>query len=175
MAVLAPYLPAWPAIKANMEHVRPHATRREIGALARGVIIHLLKNYYDLLRADRISSQQLDAMYEIEGLANARHAMALGKGLLGVTLHSGNYSLAFEPVARALDIQMLVVVEQMTNPAVHMLLNTLRRQEHVSIVPVDRSITRRILQTLRDGGAVILAQDRLVATAATTVDFFGVP
>lgn len=175
MAVLAPGMPAWTAIKANMQHVRPEANAAEVRSLARGVIRNLLKNYYDLLRAHSICSAELDAMFQIEGLENARRAIARGKGLLAVTLHSGNYSLAFEPIARALGIHLLVVVEQMANPAIHTLLNTLRHREHITLVPVDRNITRRILQTLRAGGAVVLAQDRLVAAASTTIDFFGAP
>ncbi|MBA3943712.1 MAG: hypothetical protein H0X37_04025 [Herpetosiphonaceae bacterium] len=174
-AVLAPGMPAWSAVKANMQHVRPEAGAEEVRKLARGVFVNLLKNYYDLLRAHTIHPAQLDALYQIEGLENARRALARGKGIIAVTLHSGNYSLAFEPIARALDIQLFVVVEQMTDPAVHTLLNTLRRREHVTLVPVDHSVTRRILQTLRAGGAVVLAQDRLVAAASTTIDFFDAP
>ncbi len=172
---LGPALPAWPAIGRNLQAAAPTRTPAERARAGRQIVSHLFANYYDLLRSDRLSAAALAALFRIEGLANGQRALAAGRGVVVVTLHTGSFSLAFEPVARALGAELLVVVEQLRDRAAHAVVNRLRARSGVEVVAVDRTVTRRILRALGRGAAVVLAQDRLIGTGSVTVPFFGRP
>lgn len=170
-----PWTPAWGNILANMQRVRPELGASDHHRFARGVVGNLLKNYYDLLRSQTMQAAEVAALYSIEGLGNGARVLAAGRGALVVTLHTGNFSLAFEPVARQLGCRIMVVVEQMHNPAVHRVLNGLRQRGEIEVLVADRDVVRPILRMLQSGGAVVLAQDRLVVAGRTRVQFFGRP
>ncbi|GAC1563507.1 MAG: hypothetical protein NVS2B7_37450 [Herpetosiphon sp.] len=173
LARTAPFLPAWPVVLSNLGHVLPAAPTFQLHRSALQVFRNLFKNYYDLLRSASLTADDLVTMYHIEGLSNGRRALDEGRGVLVCTLHTGNFSLAFEPVARALQTEILLVVEQLSNPAVYNIVNMLRQRQDVTVLPSDRNIGRHVLRMLGRGGAVILAQDRLVNRQSVRVPFFG--
>ena len=175
LSFLAPLSPAWPQILANLERVVPHepaATRRRY---AREIVDGLLKNYYDLLRAHALSPSELARTCDIRGLPNLLGALARGKGVLVAMPHIGNLSLVAEPVATLAQSQIVVIVEQMQDPAVHRLLNTLRRRSNTTPVEIGPHSARAIIQALRAGQIVVLPCDRTVAGATVEVTFFGAP
>lgn len=173
LAPFAPRTSAWPNMLANLEHVMPHADRVAREATARRSFVHLLKNYYDLLRSHALSPEALASAFRIEGARNAACVLQAGRGIIAVTLHTGNFSLVFEPVARLLDSDLLAVVEQLPDPELHHIVNKLRQRNRVNIVAADQQGIRTIMHTLQHGGVVVLAQDRLVTAGGVKVEFFG--
>ena len=175
LSLLAPLVPAWPHILLNLRHVLPDATdstRRRVG---RQVIAGLLKNYYDLLRAHAVSPAELARTVEARGLGNLEGALAQGKGVLVAMPHMGNFSLISEPVAAMVKRSITIVVEQLRDPAIHTLLNGLRRRANIELVDIGPQAVRAVMRALRAGSIVVLLSDRTVAETTVDVAFFGEP
>lgn len=170
---LAPLMPAWPRIQSNLSHVLPQASEQERRRAGREIVAGLLINYFDLLRAPTTSSAELARTVDIAGLENLRQALARGKGAIVAMPHMGNLSLVAEPVATLLATQIMVIVEQMRDPAVHNLIRHFRARSNIQMVEVGPHATREIGRALRAGVIVVLASDRTVASATVEVDFFG--
>jgi lauroyl/myristoyl acyltransferase len=175
MEWMAHYTPAWPRIMGNLAHVVPNASNAQRERYARQVFSGLLKNYYDLLRSHALSSTAMLSMTGVQGLENMRAALAHGRGALVAMPHIGSLSLVAEPIAMLLDRRITVVVEKMSNPALHDLINSLRRREHITVLETGPSVARALMRTLRNGEIVVLPSDRTVAEATVNVPFFGAP
>jgi lauroyl/myristoyl acyltransferase len=172
---LAPRLPVWDQILLNLARVLPHETDAVRRRCAREVVSNLGKNYYDLLRSHAISSEELDRTVDIQGLENVREFVAQRKPVIAAIPHIGNISLVAEPMATRIQRPIMVVVEQMSDPIAHDLLNKLRRRRNVEMVELGPRMPRTIMQGLRDGKVIVLASDRTVADATVEVEFFGAP
>ena len=173
IGVLGPRMPVWPRIMQNLRYAFPEAspaTHRRYGRMVMG---GLLKNYYDLLRAHAISSLELARSTDVQGLDNLLGALARGKGVVVAMPHIGNLSLVAEPVATLARTRIVVVVERMRDPAIHTILNTLRRRPNVEVVEIGPLVVRKLLRVLQAGEIVVLPGDRTVAAATVAVSFFG--
>lgn len=173
--VLGPLLPPWPHVRANLRVTMPEAHEAERAAAARRVMIHYFKNYYDLLRVHTLPPATLDALVTVTGAENVTAALEQGRGLLMLAPHCGNYSIIFGPVIRRFESKLLVVVEQLADPRLHRLMNSVRQMPGVEIEPLGPTAGRKVLRALRENQIVLTGGDRAIAEAALTVDFFGRP
>lgn len=175
LGILGPLTPAWSNILANLEQVVPNAPDWQHAHYARRVVSGLLKNYYDLLRSHAVSSAALARTVDVVGIGNLSAALARGKGVIVVMPHMGNLSLVAETVALKVQSRIHVVVEQMTDSAVHTIINTLRRRGNIVPIEIGPRVVRPLMHALRAGEIVVLVSDRTVAAATVTVPFFGAP
>ncbi len=77
-----------------MRHVLgPDATDTQVQAHVRGICTNMLKNYYDLLRADRLDPDEIKKQVQIEGVKPLLDALARGRGVILTTAHLGNVDL----------------------------------------------------------------------------------
>ncbi len=112
-------------------------------------------------------------MTDSRGLENITTALEGGKGVIVTMPHMGNISSVAEPVATIVGQPITVVVEQMANPAIHDLINTLRRRSNISVLELGPNVVRTLIRTLRNGEIVVLPSDRTVSEATVDVPFFG--
>jgi KDO2-lipid IV(A) lauroyltransferase len=173
LSYLAPLTPAWSRILFNVRHVLPRASEHEHQEVGRQIAAGLLKNYFDLLRAPTITAAERARGVTVEGLGNLEQALARGKGAIVAMPHMGNLSLVAEPVSTLARTRITTVIEQMRDPAIHGLLKKLRSRSSVELVEVGPHVTREVGRALREGGIVVLASDRTVASATVEVEFFG--
>src|SRR4051812_5651252 len=156
LSLFAPLTPAWSQILVNMSYVLPDAPAVTRRRYARAIIAGLLKNYYDLLRSHALSTADLARSMEFNGMDNLHLALTAGKGAIIAMPHIGNFSLVAEPVATLAGTSMVVVVEEMPDPAVHALLNQLRRRDNVEIFAIGPHVVRRLIRALRENAIVVL-------------------
>ncbi len=174
-ATLAPHLPPWHGVLANLRVTLPNVTRAERAAAARRVIIGLFKNYYDLLRFYTLAPDALQRTAITRGWEHPQRALAAGRGVLIVAPHCGPYTIAFAPVAQRIATRVLVVVEQLADPRMHGLMSRLRQLPQVDIEPLGPTIARTVLRALRQNHVVILGGDRALAQSSVVVPFFDRP
>lgn len=174
-AALAPCLPVWERIRANLAQVVPEGDEALVHGHARDVTANLFKNYYDLLRSRGVLAQDLAETVSVTGLGNLLGALDRNKGAIVVMPHMGNFSMIAEPIVTMLGRSVLTVVEQMPDRAVHELVTRLRQRGCIEIVALGPGAVRRIMQQLRAGQIVVLFADRTVADSTVEVDFFGAP
>lgn len=99
-------------------------------------------------------------------------ALSLGRGVMLVAGHLGNWELAGNYLA-ARGLRMHAVARQMENPLFDGYLNRTRRRLGVEAI-WDGDAVRRVPRALRENGAVALLIDQgAVGLASTWVPFFG--
>jgi KDO2-lipid IV(A) lauroyltransferase len=174
-AAIGPRVPAWNHVLANMAAVMPDADPIERAAAARGVMIGLFKNYFDLFRFHTLSPEALDRYAVVEGQQHVEQALARGKGLVMVAPHCGNYTIIFAPLIRYFNTRVLLVVERMVDPQAHTIINRMRRLPGIDIEPLGPNVGRVVLRALRQNHVVLLGGDRAIAENSITVRFFGRP
>jgi KDO2-lipid IV(A) lauroyltransferase len=174
-ATVGPRVPAWAHVQANLCVVMPGASQAERETAARGVMIGLFKNYFDLFRFHTLTPTALEQTSIVEGVEHVERALTRGKGVLVVAPHCGNYSSIFTVVIRCFNTRGLLIVERMVDPQVHAIMNRMRMLRGIDIEPLGPNAGRAILRALRHNHVVILGGDRAIAENSITVRFFGRP
>ncbi len=174
-ATVGPRLRAWHHILANLHVIMPHAAPTEHEAAARRVLIGMFKNYFDLMRFHRLPPDTLQRTIVVRGFEHVEHALAQGGGVLIVAPHCGPYTIAFAPLAQRIDARVLLIVEQLRDPRLHQIMNTLRQMPNVDVEPLGPPAVQAILRALRNNHVVILGGDRAIAASTLTVPFFERP
>ncbi len=174
-STIGPWLPAYRRVRRNLRVILPHATEHQRSVHARRAIIGICKNYFDLFRFHTLSPEQLVQYTVSEGDEHVERALARGRGLIMVALHAGNYTVIFAPMIQRFNTRVLLVVEQMNDPHVHEVMNSLRKTAGVDIEPLGPHVGRAVLRALRQNQIVLLAGDRAIGENAQIVQFFGHP
>lgn len=162
-------------VRANVAHVRPHASAAERDALVAEVFRHFAICFADLISTNRSEAQPDRLVTRIEGDEHLLAAVAEGRGLVLVTAHLGNWELGGRLLAARLRRPTHVVVAAEADPRVERFLRGgpspvrfVRRGDPTAMVP--------LVAALRRGEIVALQGDRALGTRGDVlVDFFGEP
>jgi KDO2-lipid IV(A) lauroyltransferase len=109
---------------------------------------------------------------EARGLEHAERALALGKGIVFVTGHFGNFELIGAYFGQSFPLD--VVVKPLTNPLVEARITALRRDAGLGIIPIGAGV-RRIFEALRANHGVAMLADQDARRHGVFVSFFGRP
>lgn len=138
--------------------------RRNFLNLGRSVA-EVVRIYYG--RGDRVVG-----LVEVRGIEHLRKAEERGKGVLLITGHCGNWELLGLAFAKKVS-PLCVVVRPIDNPFVDRVVDRVRRRYGSEIIP-KKGALRRIISTLRAGGAVGIFMDQsVVASEGIRADFLG--
>jgi len=162
-------------VRANVAHVRPHASASERDALVAEIFRHFAICFADLISTNRSEAQPDRLVTRIEGDEHLLAAVAEGRGLVLVTAHLGNWELGGRLLAARLRRPTHVVVAAEADPRVERFLRGgpspvrfVRRGDPTAMVP--------LVGALRRGEIVALQGDRALGTRGDAlVDFFGEP
>jgi KDO2-lipid IV(A) lauroyltransferase len=114
----------------------------------------------------------LDLVSEVDGWDVVLESLALGRGLLFVSGHIGNWELGGSWLA-ARGVNMAAVARRMANPLFDHYLGKTRAGLGLRILPEAEAV-RAAPRHLRDGGALALLADQgALGLASTFVPFFG--
>ena len=120
----------------------------------------------------RSREQVLGMFSRVEGWDVVERAMALGRGILFVTGHLGNWELAGSLVA-AKGVPLEAVARRMQNPLFDRYLTRTRQSIGMSVIH-DADAVRRVPRAMREQHAVAFLVDQgAVGLASTWVPFFG--
>ncbi len=116
----------------------------------------------------------LDRFEEIDGWEHLEAAQALGKGVIIVTGHLGNWELGGAYVA-ARGVPLDVVARGMANPIMEEYVRVTRNEIGMAVVH-DSQAVRQTPRALREGRVVAMVSDHdALGLASTFVPFFGRP
>jgi Kdo2-lipid IVA lauroyltransferase/acyltransferase len=113
-----------------------------------------------------------DRVAELNGLENVEQARSLGRGIVFVTGHFGNFELMGAYAGQRFPLD--VVVKPLTNPIVEARVAALRREAGVGIIPIGAGV-RRIFEALRANHGVAMLADQDARRHGVFVSFFGRP
>ena len=153
----------------------PGLEREEVQRLARASFEHLGRVAVETALLPRIGREGVLQLVEsVEGWETIERTLALGRGLIFVTGHFGNWELG-GAYAAARGVPIDVVVRRMGNPLFDAYLNSTRLRLGMTVVYENEAV-RRTTRALKVGRAVaFLADQGLLHLASTFVPFFGRP
>lgn len=165
------------SVLANMRHVMPAGTpEEEIERAAKKVFRTVAYYYADTAYMPRLKPQEfLEKRLTIRDLDKyLRPALEAGNGVAMLTGHYGNPELVTQALP-ALGIPIFALTEPLEPPALSRLLDGQRSSLGITFAPVSVGSVKRVMQTLKRGGAVALMGDRDIEGPRERLPFFGVP
>ena len=160
-------------VERQLRAAFPERDAADIERIARASYAHLGRTSIETAILPSYSGPEIIDLFEtVEGWDLVEAKLALGRGLIVVTGHLGNWELGGAYIAaRGLPID--AVARHMANPLFDRYLTSTRHRIGMTVVH-DEEAVRRVPRSLRSGRAVAFLFDQgAVGLASTWVPFFG--
>ncbi|MCO5298141.1 MAG: lysophospholipid acyltransferase family protein [Fimbriimonadaceae bacterium] len=158
--------------RSNLALALPELDEAERERIAREVFLHFGRVIADFLRTKGRSQQEvMDGYVEIVGMEHLDAASALGKGVVIITGHFGNWERAAAYFS-AIGTPLHVVARDADDEQLNAMVGELREAAGLKVLSRG-SAMRGILTTLRRNGYVAILPDQ--NTEESYVPFFGMP
>lgn len=169
----APFKIRRAVVERQLRAAFPAFSNDEIDRVARGAYAHLGRTSIETAILPSYSqSEILDLFESVEGWPLVEERLAMGKGLIIVTGHLGNWELGGAYLA-ARGLPVDAIARHMSNPLFDRYLTTTRHRIGMTVVH-DEDAVRRVPRSLRSGRTVAFLVDQgAVGLASTWVRFFG--
>lgn len=161
--------------KHNLAPVlRRGAHEREVAWAARRSFQEFAKYLYEVMRFPRLAAADIERLVEIRGEEHLERALALGRGVIFVSAHWGNFELGAARIAS--DLRRLnVVADDLATQRLYELLIGHRAEKGIVLMSPEGA-AKKVLQALRRNEMVGLMMDlgpRAHAFDTVQVRFFG--
>ncbi|MBI3609723.1 MAG: lysophospholipid acyltransferase family protein [Nitrospirae bacterium] len=132
---------------------------------------NLGKTFFEVLTLDRLTRDEIDRLVRFEGEESLKAAAALGRGVIFITGHIGNWELLAMAVAAR--YPLAVVAAPIYDPRVEKIIVRLRAAHGVeTLIRNSPGYLRRLIAMLRRGGVAGLLIDQDTKTEGVFVPFF---
>jgi KDO2-lipid IV(A) lauroyltransferase len=158
-------------VDAHLERAFPDRSRSWRNRVARASYAHLGREAATLFRLPRWSMERLLERVTFEGLDDVRRAMELGRGVVLLTGHLGNWELAGAALA-ARGIPLDVVGKGMANRSFEADLFETRERLGMRVIEMTRA-PKGVLRALGEGRVVAIVGDQNAHRGGVFVPFFG--
>ena len=160
-------------VESQLRASFPEKSDDEIIRISRASYAHLGRTAIETALLPSLTPAQILALVsEVTGWGVVEEAMRLGRGVILVTGHLGNWELGGAYLA-ARGIPVDAIVRHMANPMFDQYLNRTRARLGVRVVYDDQAV-RQTPRALREGRLVaFLADQGVLGLASTFVPFFG--
>jgi KDO2-lipid IV(A) lauroyltransferase len=147
---------------------------RELRRLALNVFENVGKNVVDAVRLKNMKWNQIEGITKVEGLEYFDNAYNMGKGVIALTGHIGNFELLAAYFALK-GYNVSVIGRELYDPRLDILLVKTRENLGVENIPSSASV-KQVIRALRSGRALgVLADQDSSRVRGVFVDFFGRP
>jgi KDO2-lipid IV(A) lauroyltransferase len=132
---------------------------------------HFGRITFDALLFPTFQKEALGSILKVEGLDNARDAMARGRGVLVFSAHFGHWEAGAYAMG-LLDIPFAVIARPLDNPVLDARLLKLRRGSGNTVIMKRRAV-RESLRALSRGSGVAILIDQDAGAEGVFVPFLG--
>ncbi len=165
------------AVVDNLRRVyafkRESVTERELGLVARAAFQYFGKYLVDFFRFSRLSEDDIRRLVVVEHPEYVEQARALGKGVILVTAHLGNWELGGAVLA-SMGYPINAVVLKQPSVKLNEFFQKHRRQRGMTIIPVGHAASAMV-SALQRNELVALLADRDYSMRNDFVEFCGAP
>ncbi|MHB8631123.1 MAG: lysophospholipid acyltransferase family protein [Candidatus Limnocylindria bacterium] len=171
---------AWTAKRRIAKHNfaivlgRP-STDRAVARIARRSFRNFAKYIVEIMRFPRLTVADFERLVTVEGWEHLRGALALGKGVIFVSIHFGNFELGGARIADGIPLN--VIADELENQRLMDLLVGNRAHKNITLLSPDGA-AKKVLGALRRNEMVGLMMDlgpRAQAFDTVVAEFFGTP
>lgn len=151
------------------------ATDRAVARVARRSFRNFAKYLVEIMRFPRLEIRDFERLVAVDGWEHLRGALAMGKGLILVSIHFGNFELGGARIAD--EIPLNVIADELENQRLMDLLVGNRAHKNITLLSPDGA-ARKVLGALKRNEMVGLMMDlgpRALAFDNVQADFFGTP
>ncbi|HUO87351.1 MAG TPA: lysophospholipid acyltransferase family protein [Thermoanaerobaculia bacterium] len=153
----------------------PERSPRERRRLARRSFLHLGTTLAETLRLAGGDCAELDRMVDVEGWERVEALRATGRAIVILTGHCGNWEM-LAALINCRGLAMAVVGRRLEEPGLQAMLIGLRRRFGTETIERgEAGSARRLLATVRGGGALGMLIDQDIRAESVFVPFFGRP
>ena len=150
-------------------------TDPEVAQVARRSFRNFAKYIVEIMRFPRLGVADFERLVNIEGWEHLRGALALGKGVIFVSIHFGNFELGGARISD--EIPLNVIADELENQRLMDLLVGNRAHKNITLLSPDGA-AKKVLGALRRNEMVGLMMDlgpRAQAFDTVDAEFFGTP
>lgn len=150
-------------------------TDPEVAQVARRSFRNFAKYIVEIMRFPRLDVADFERLVNVEGWEHLRGALALGKGVIFVSIHFGNFELGGARISD--EIPLNVIADELENQRLMDLLVGNRAHKNITLLSPDGA-AKKVLGALRRNEMVGLMMDlgpRAQAFDTVDADFFGTP
>ncbi|HWK88753.1 MAG TPA: lysophospholipid acyltransferase family protein [Longimicrobium sp.] len=160
-------------VEANVRLAFPDADDAWVARTVRGAYEHLGAEAAMMLRLAKLDPRAVVERTVPKGWDELQEALALGRGVILVTGHYGNWEIAAATVASR-GVPISAIVRRQGNRLVDARLDATRRSLGVETIS-QREAPGRVPRVLRRNGVVGIVGDQDARSAGVFVPFFGRP
>ena len=158
----------------NLREAFPEKSEPEIQAIAKGAFRSFAVAMVELLWFPRLTRERIDKLVRFKNLDLLVDAHKLGRGLIMMSGHFGNWELVALSGALQSNIPFTMIVKTQHNLLIDNVVNRYRSLHGNRPVPMGMSV-RDIFNALREKRVVAMAADQSGPMEGLFVDFFGRP
>ena len=151
------------------------ATDPEVAQIARRSFRNFAKYIVEIMRFPLLGVADFERLVAIQGWEHLRGALALGKGVIFVSIHFGNFEVGGARIAD--EIPLNVIADELENQRLMDLLVGNRAHKNITLLAPDGA-AKKVLGALRRNEMVGLMMDlgpRAQAFDVVEAQFFGTP
>jgi KDO2-lipid IV(A) lauroyltransferase len=162
------------SLQDNLRVALPEAGRSDLRRITYQNFRNHAKAYADLMRLPVASVEDLRSLLHSTGWENLEAARARGKGVLVVSCHMGSWEVA-AAIWSSTMAPVNLFAEELEPRELYDWYRTTRARLGISVLPLNRTGLRKVLQALDAEEMVVTAIDRDILGTGIQVDFFGAP
>ncbi|MGH7911334.1 MAG: lysophospholipid acyltransferase family protein [Candidatus Dormibacteraceae bacterium] len=160
------------ALTENLRAALPEATPRQLRRTVWRNFRNHAKAYVDLMQLPKAKVEDLKPMLRSEGWDALAEARAPGKGMLMFSCHMGSWEVA-AAIWSVSTAPVNLFAEVLEPQEMYDWYRRTRARLGISVLPLNRSGLRQVLQALDAKEIVITALDRDILGTGIECDFFG--
>lgn len=152
------------------DYLKPEEKRR----ISQESFRHMIRSFVEFLYCVHFYQEKFDPMIALEGRENLEKALALGKGVIAVTAHLGNFIFLCVKL-NTNGLPFATIIKEPGHPGLAQLLRWAREKVGVRAIHLDPPLScqREILRTLRRGEIVCFISDQNQKRGGVLVEFLG--
>lgn len=161
-------------LEYNLSVALPDVSPGELKRIAYRNFRNQSKAYADLMRLPVARVEELRTLLNVEGVEYLEQALERGQGVLVISAHMGSWEVA-AAIWSATWAPVSLFAEELEPEELYDWYRRTRARLGISVLPINRSGLRKVLEALAANEMVITAIDRDVLGTGVEVEFFGRP
>jgi KDO2-lipid IV(A) lauroyltransferase len=160
------------AVKANLKTIFPEKSDRKIRQIRIRMFRNFAKYLVDFFRYEKIDKEYIKNNLKVENLHYFEEALSLGKGIIVLSAHLGNWELGGVLIS-LLGYDLWVVALEHKYKKINDFFNAQRKSKGIKVIPFNKAV-RQSINILKENRLLALVGDKdFTKEGGIVINFFG--